>query len=77
LKQKRLRASEFPKLTYPCERCGVPIVEGRLCGDCARDLEQTLSLQLEAERIREEKRKQHEPVYYTITKDKHKRKRDR
>lgn len=75
MKQKRLRASEFPKLSYPCEKCGVPIVEGRLCESCARNLERDFSMHFEAERIREERKKLQEPVYYTITKDKKKRKR--
>lgn len=75
MKQNRLRASEFPKLTYPCENCGVPIVEGRLCESCARSFESDLSMHIEAERLREERRQREETVYYTITKDKNKRKR--
>src|SRR5699024_11296401 len=35
LKNKRLRAADFPQLGYPCEKCGKNIVEGRLCEDCA------------------------------------------
>src|SRR5699024_4160043 len=34
MKQNRLRASQFPKLAYPCENCGIDTVEGRLCDDC-------------------------------------------
>jgi flagellar operon protein (TIGR03826 family) len=75
MKQNRLRASEFPKLSYPCENCGVQIVEGRLCESCARELERDLAMHLEVQRLKEERKKREEPVYYTITKDKRNRKR--
>ncbi|RYG74388.1 hypothetical protein EU245_01935 [Lentibacillus lipolyticus] len=42
IKTKRLRTSEFPKLTYPCERCGVDIVRGRFCADCTDELKKDL-----------------------------------
>lgn len=76
MKQNRLRASQFPKLAYPCDNCGVDIVEGRLCDDCARNLERDLSMHIEVEKLKEQKRKNQEPVYYTITKEERKRKRN-
>lgn len=42
IKEKRLRTSQFPKLAYPCERCGVDIIHGRLCGDCSDDIKSGL-----------------------------------
>jgi len=38
IKEKRLRASEFPNLSYPCNKCGNPILEGKLCGTCKDSL---------------------------------------
>lgn len=38
IKEKRLRASEFPNLSYPCDKCGNPILEGKLCGTCKDSL---------------------------------------
>jgi len=67
MKQKRLRASQFPKLAYPCEKCGEDIVEGRLCRDCSTDIKTKLEHYDEMEKIRSKRRKkEHEPVYYTM-----------
>lgn len=38
LKQNRLRASQFPQLTYPCESCGEPISEKKLCQRCTSQI---------------------------------------
>lgn len=73
MKQNRLRASQFPKLAYPCENCGVDIVEGRLCEDCANEIKRNLSVHQDVERIRKEMKEEQDPVYYTINKDKRKR----
>lgn len=73
MKQKRLRASQFPKLTYPCESCGVDIVEGRLCGVCQEEIKRDLSIHEDVKRIRKEIKDDKEPVYYTINKDKRER----
>src|SRR5699024_5514894 len=37
LKQNRLRASDFPKLKYPCESCGKLISEQRYCSECSKE----------------------------------------
>lgn len=70
LKQNRLRASEFPKLSYPCESCGVDIVEGRLCDDCKQEIKRNLSIHQNIERVRREMEDDKDPVYYTINKNK-------
>src|SRR5690625_3781024 len=49
MKQNRLRASQFPKLSYPCDRCGVAIVEGRLCGSCSSEIQSGLRQHQELE----------------------------
>lgn len=73
MKQNRLRASQFPKLAYPCENCGVNIVEGKLCDDCKGEIKRNLSVHQDIERIRKEMKEDQDPVYYTINKDKRNR----
>lgn len=34
IREGRLIASNFPNMTYPCERCGIPIQVGRFCQTC-------------------------------------------
>jgi flagellar operon protein (TIGR03826 family) len=43
MKEKRLLASRFPKLNYPCEKCESPIVQGRLCSSCSDELKTDLA----------------------------------
>jgi len=38
LKANRLRTSEFPHLKYPCESCGEPISEKKLCQNCSSQI---------------------------------------
>lgn len=38
IKEKRLRTSQFPKLTYPCEQCRKPITSGKVCIQCSNEL---------------------------------------
>ena len=42
VKEGRIRLSEFPNLTYPCESCGHPIREGKLCTGCKKKLRKSL-----------------------------------
>ncbi|WP_026908975.1 TIGR03826 family flagellar region protein [Paucisalibacillus globulus] len=73
IKEKRLRTSMFPKLGYPCERCGDMIVSGKLCMKCSEEIRNDL-FQFEAiEKVveRNKETKKSPEVYYTI--DKHRR----
>lgn len=72
MKQNRLRASQFPKLAYPCESCGVDIVEGRLCESCKSSIQRDLKIHEDITRIKQEMKDDREPVYYTINKEKRK-----
>ncbi|WP_277673676.1 TIGR03826 family flagellar region protein [Piscibacillus halophilus] len=43
VKEKRIHPSHAPNLTYPCERCGNPISEGKLCSSCTITLKEDLT----------------------------------
>ncbi|MFC4557529.1 TIGR03826 family flagellar region protein [Virgibacillus kekensis] len=70
IKEKRLRTSQFPKLAYPCERCGVEIVKGRLCGNCSADIHQGLTQHEESEKRKAEKEIRENHTYYAYGVDK-------
>ncbi|GAX88892.1 TIGR03826 family flagellar region protein [Effusibacillus lacus] len=38
IREGRLIATHFPNMTYPCERCGIPIGMGRFCRNCTEEL---------------------------------------
>ena len=60
VKEKRLRTNQFPNLTYPCDRCGTQIADGKLCDNCSGELTKQLKFEDELEsidaRLREEER---------------------
>lgn len=61
IKEKRLLTSRFPNLNYLCKRCGKPIVQGRLCTSCAKELKQELK-QHEKQHYQEKEKKK--KTYY-------------
>lgn len=71
MKQNRLRTSQFPKLAYPCEKCGTDIVEGRLCANCSTKIKTDLQIHEEMKKRETERkeRQERQTVYYTIDKD--------
>ncbi|WP_339227322.1 TIGR03826 family flagellar region protein [Oceanobacillus sp. FSL K6-2867] len=74
IKEKRLLPSEFPKLAYPCEKCGNEITSGKLCISCTEELKNDLTAYEEAEKVMEDARKKNRSnagTYYAI--DKHKK----
>ncbi|MEN2768730.1 TIGR03826 family flagellar region protein [Ornithinibacillus xuwenensis] len=73
IKEKRLRTSMFPKLGYPCEKCGSSIVTGKLCSSCAKTLKSDLDKVEQIEKVaeRNHESEQKKSVYYTL--DKHRR----
>lgn len=69
VKEKRLRAAQFPNLTYPCEKCGAEINDGKLCSDCSAAFSADLKHQSELERINKENQAKKEKVantYYAV-----------
>ncbi|MED4350969.1 hypothetical protein P9265_01295 [Schinkia azotoformans] len=54
VKEGRLKPTQFPNLGYPCERCGTVIQSGKLCSNCAGNLESDLKqYEYEEERKRQ------------------------
>lgn len=66
LKQNRLRASQFPSLTYPCEHCGAEIVEGKLCAPCSKKILTEWSAA--SDEVEEKTDEEVNSVYYTMNK---------
>jgi flagellar operon protein (TIGR03826 family) len=65
IKEKRLLTSRFPKLNYPCEKCGNPIAQGRLCTSCAKELKKDLKQHEKQQKQETEKKKK---TYYMFDK---------
>lgn len=63
LKEKRLRPSQFPKLSYPCEKCGTPIVSGKLCYKCTEELREDLGRYELSEKRKKEQEKRRQTYY--------------
>lgn len=71
MREKRLRASEFPKLAYPCERCGKSIVTGKMCQKCADNILQGFAKQEQMDALKKEHDQDERiNVYYTLGKHK-------
>jgi|SRR5690625_73795 len=64
IKEKRLRTAQFPMLAYPCEKCDVPIISGKLCNTCSQDILNDLKQHEAITQQAEEKEKN--AVYYAI-----------
>ncbi|MBR3117972.1 MAG: hypothetical protein IKF29_01915 [Oceanobacillus sp.] len=74
IKEKRLLPSDFPKLAYPCEKCGNEITSGKLCISCTEELKNDLTAYEKTEKVMEEackKSSSNIDTYYAI--DKHKK----
>jgi|SRR5690625_2611381 len=72
IRTNRLQTSRFPKLSYPCEKCGTPIVTGKLCANCSdsilSEFKQHESLEKRQERLQKERERI--DTYYSIEKHK-------
>ena len=68
IKQKRLRNSDFPNLTYPCDRCHKPITSGKICAACKQDIEKELQFQEEVNQKEEAlaQEAQKKSIYFAI-----------
>lgn len=69
IREKRLRTSQFPKLAYPCEKCGVQIVSEKRCQNCSEILLHHLKQSTEPNERkidREQKRKESINTYFSI-----------
>ena len=71
IKKGRLQLSKFPGLTYPCEKCGTPIREGKLCTSCQTKLRSQIEqLKKEEERQQEMEKREKTVTYFTNEKKK-------
>ncbi|MFD2639007.1 TIGR03826 family flagellar region protein [Piscibacillus salipiscarius] len=43
IKEKRIHPSQAPNFNYPCEKCGNPISEGKLCPSCTDTLRKNMT----------------------------------
>lgn len=68
VKDKRLRTTMFPNLSYPCEKCGTKIVTGRLCQKCSEKIIKDVYLH-ELEEKAMEKERERINTYYTLDRD--------
>lgn len=64
VKQGRISVHSFPNLSYPCESCGKPIKEGRICDACRGNITSGLN-RLNSERKFEDRKRQEENSKYT------------
>src|SRR5690625_1618136 len=58
IREKRLRTSQFPKLAYPCEKCGIEIISGKLCQSCSEDILREFEQQERLEKQEQEKQQE-------------------
>lgn len=66
VREKRLRPSQFPKLAYPCEKCGTNIITGKLCQNCSNKLKKDLAIHDQLEKYAEDQRKNKQNIYYAF-----------
>lgn len=73
IKENRLRTSMFPKLSYPCDKCGKMITSGKICDSCSFELQNELTRLEAIEKVAERNKNTEKEIdiYYTI--DKHRR----
>ena len=69
IREGRISIADFPNIGYPCESCGTPIPEGRLCKDCRDRLEVGFKRALDSHS--EQKTEEKSGLgYYQVTKKK-------
>ena len=56
------------EITYPCETCGAPITEGRVCAKCSKNIIDQLQSQKKEQHSEAEYRKQEARMYTNVHK---------
>ncbi|WP_077625283.1 TIGR03826 family flagellar region protein [Sediminibacillus massiliensis] len=69
VREKRLRTSQFPNLTYPCKKCGTGIQDGELCKSCMNELNEALADQEKIDQIADRNVREERTTYYTTGKN--------
>lgn len=66
IKTGKLRISQFPNLGIPCEKCGTPTKNGKICDDCSVALKSELELfEKEQARLQDLSERERKATYYT------------
>ncbi|MGO4888794.1 TIGR03826 family flagellar region protein [Anaerobacillus sp. MEB173] len=65
IRQGRLQIAQFPNLAYPCDSCGAPIREGKICVSCKGKLKKDLDIH-EKEKRFDERKKERQYTYHTL-----------
>ncbi|WP_117168758.1 TIGR03826 family flagellar region protein [Paraliobacillus sediminis] len=74
VKEQRLRSSQFPNLTYPCDKCGDQIQDGKLCTSCSEELTSELTYQDKVDSIQAKNKAEDNKAATYFAVDKGKRK---
>lgn len=65
VKSGKLRLAQFPNLGIPCEQCGKPINDGRLCKECSQNFGKELkTFEKEEDRRKEIIERDKKNTYY-------------
>ncbi|WP_416147316.1 TIGR03826 family flagellar region protein [Salipaludibacillus sp. HK11] len=67
IREGRLHLSQFPNLTYGCEKCGGQIREGRICGDCRNEINSGLKAGDSQDAFDERKKNRESARYQTYS----------
>lgn len=65
IREGRLQITQFPNLRYPCEKCGEPVREGRICGKCRNEITRDLQSDERQKAFEKRKEKQNQSKYRT------------
>ncbi|UJW59114.1 hypothetical protein HXZ66_17710 [Bacillus sp. A116_S68] len=67
VREGRLHLSQFPNLTYPCEKCGAKIREARLCANCRDEINEGLQVGEKQKAFEDRKRDRERARYQTYS----------
>lgn len=60
---KRGRITTEVPISYPCDTCGAPILEGRICSECANNITKQLKPEEWQTKTKQESKKREERMY--------------
>ncbi|GLB60201.1 TIGR03826 family flagellar region protein [Cytobacillus sp. NCCP-133] len=67
IRNGKLKLAQFPNLSYPCEKCGRGIREGKICVKCAGELKKDLQqFTADEERRKESAKREKQGTYFVV-----------